>query len=217
VGVGARISSSSVLTAAEAAYAAQLVTATQALLPAVRDTPNAAFAPACLKGPVGLRPTFWSMRVATKEAGPQGELSLRDIVASWFMGNASGFVVADTCSGFDCGTGCRRHAAPIKAKNLMAISMPAPPSSKKALAPQRWEMRFLGGVFGCLVLYLFFANVIVPMAQSVGIIQAPTEPAMPRPIASRRTEEGTPLLPRDEQAPARRGAVPAGRKAGPVR
>lgn len=205
IGVGARLSSSSVLTRAEAAYAAQLASATQALLPAVRDTANAAFAPACLKGPVGLHPTFWGMRVAVKEAGPQGELSLRDMISSWFLsiGNASGMVVADTCTGFDCGTGCRRHPAPVKVRNLITVMMPPPPAAKKSLAPSRWEVRLLGIAFGVAVLFLFVTNVIMPMAQSAGIGQAPPPP-LPRPISSRKDQEGTPLLPR--------GSAPGGRR-----
>ena len=211
IGVGARLSSSSVLTPAEAAYAAQLASATQALLPAVHDTANAAFAPACLKGPVGLRPTFWGVRVAVDEAGPQGELSLRDVVASWFLSNSSGFAVADTCSGFDCGTGCRRHPAPIKVRDLISVAMPPPPrAGDKASAPKRWEIRFLGITFFAAVLYVFFTNVIAPMAQSAGLTQAPPPP-LPRPVNSRRDQEGTPLLPRGAPAPPR-GSAP-GRRA----
>ena len=205
VGVGARLSSTSVLTPAEAAYAAQLASATEALLPPIRDTANAAFAPACLKGPVGLRPTFWGMRVAVKEAGPQGELSLRDCVASWFMSNSSGFTVVDTCTGFDCGTGCRRHPAPIKNRLLVTLEAPPPPAHGKALAPDRWELRFLGvAVFGA-ALYFFYSNVIVPMAQSAGLVQAPPPP-LPRPVNSKRVEEGTPLLPRGGPPGGRPGA-----------
>jgi hypothetical protein len=211
VGVGARLSSTSVLTTAEAAYAAQLASATEALLPPIRDTANAAFAPACLKGPVGLRPTFWGVQVEVKEAGPQGELSLRDCVASWVLGNSSGFTVVDTCSGFDCGIGCRRHAAPIKNLLLVTLEAPPPPVHKKALAPNRWELRFLGVTVFAAALYLFYSNVIVPMAQSAGLVQAPPAP-LPRPINSKRVEEGTPLLPR--------GAAPGGRpgaRAGAIR
>ena len=61
----------------------------------------------------------------------------------------------------------------------------------------------LGVTFGVAVIYLFVTNVILPMAASAGLMQGPPPP-LPRPINSRKDQEGTPLLPR--------GSAPGGRR-----
>jgi hypothetical protein len=270
LGMGSRVSQP--LSAPQLAYAAALRAAALAALPVVKSTSSVAFSPACVKGPLGLHPTFWGVRAAP----PGGSVpsSMRDLLRDWFFPppappppapgtpppapasprNASssdgeaaapvaaaaprppspppwvfvpfvwvspvaGAVVADACTGFSCGTACRRNGGhprnPDKELHLSIIVPPPPPPVKTYHGLMHWFFRILvfAGVVaaGCIA-----ARVLAPMAADAGL-------PVPKKLlrggngnggGRGEEEEGTPLIPRAERG--RSAAVGGMPGAGPV-
>jgi hypothetical protein len=83
LGMGARVEHGVPLTAPQLAYASALRAAAMDALPVVKGTSSIAFSPACVKGPLGLHPTFWGVRAAPPGAAKAS--SMRDLLNDWFF------------------------------------------------------------------------------------------------------------------------------------
>jgi hypothetical protein len=212
------------LPAAAAAYAASLNSASAALLPGIAGSHNAAFAPACLKGPVGLHPTLWSVRVSPARevkyesattGAPASAASLRDALDAWFIGNATSFLLSDACTGFACGTGCRRHPPRRSARDAVAVAVAvaaaAPPRHNTFPGLRRWSFRLLLLAALGWVVYAFVQFVLAPMLDSLAPPSASPRAPPPAagygqpgprapPTARRPADEGTPLMARGAAA-----------------
>ena len=167
------------LTGAESAAAAQLRSDTLTALAATvaGSVSNAAFAPACVKGPVALHPTFWGVRLSKPE-NPDLE-SFRDIYANWVAGGnlTNGKVFADTCTSYACGTGCRRNAGhPRNPDKLIKVDQQAVPKKSVPAWVYRWTFRFTVVLIVIIVLNLAWKT-LAPMMYEL--------PPLPLPLPDR--------------------------------
>ena len=177
-------------------YATALQASTLALLPGVRGTANAAFSPACLKGPAALHSTLWGMRAAGKGEQPQ---SLRDVLEAWMYANGTGVVVADSCAGFACGTYCRRNPGhprnPDKTVTVHLTGIVAPPPPPRKFSGF-WHWLFRLGVVAICVGVLWFGTAqLMGMAEAAGVLAKTPKPL---PDGTFPAFEGTPLVVRSE-------------------
>jgi hypothetical protein len=109
-----------------------------ATLPTATQTKSALFSPACFHHCVTDAAGFWNLHIGTQ--------SFRDVFTDWFINGAAPLHVADTCTGWKCGTCSTKHstkggklkpghgqdnpavllAKEIASGNLTALAPPAP-------------------------------------------------------------------------------------------
>jgi len=204
------------LSSAELDYAAALRLATLTALARVKGGAGGALAPACVKGPVGMHPTAWGVKLSDPAAGDIS--SLRDALADWLQGGnyTAGEVLADACTEYGCGLRCRPNGGhPRNPDKLLTVAKSAVPrKSHKRLLRNLFRLSIAAAILLVLrVAYEQFnvmASDLPPMplplrAQAAQPRAAAAAPAREDRSAAPIAGEGTPLL---TKLPASRAAKP---------